>query len=218
MGFAGITSMLPTIIILLLIKVTFINLTKKIYLYNLITYSGKLGMQTFTKLFEDYQRLDVIKSFHNYENQLDKSNETMIDFSSERIFKYLVRQWKDNDNAYIRQKNQLTGRYEILKPVTYSEDGDAYLRQRIIYIPNSSGTITLEIDQIGKVKVEINENIIKRIYINGNYIDINETIDYQPYVEQDKNGKKLKRLELPIGNIKSLIDQRLIDEGLKSCN
>ena len=105
-----------------------IPLSKLIYLYNQIVYSGKLGTQTFTKLFENKQNLDIIEQFHDFETELDTNGYT-IDLDTDVDFYTLLEYIVPTGSIYtsvgefVRARDPNDKRYKLYQKIKGQDYG-----------------------------------------------------------------------------------------------
>lgn len=69
---------------------TSIPLIDLLYYYNLISFSNKLGQQTLTSIFADFQNMGTIQKYHNYEAVLDKTAPILKSIDSSDIYPYIA--------------------------------------------------------------------------------------------------------------------------------
>ena len=69
---------------------TSIPLIDLLYYYNLISFSNKLGKQTLTSIFADFQNMGTIQKYHNYEAVLDKTAPALTSVDSSNIYPYIA--------------------------------------------------------------------------------------------------------------------------------
>ena len=202
-------------------------LSKLLFLYNLITYSGKLGTQTFTKLFENKQELDIIKDYHNYITDLDKSLEMITldeDFDFNELLQYIAPKGSIyySYNQYIRAKNA-KGEYvlyEHKRNDSYLDDSEpefdyADLFGEEEYSSRSSNYVPVNINPKSKsVSYKFNEKHVKLLGFNEDTGEItqikvgNKTIK----IPTDKL-KSIYKADLKQGKI---IDYQLVDDIIEN--
>ena len=68
------------------------DLTDLFFLYNLCTYQNKLGENTLTRIFEDSRDWGIIPSFYQYENEMDRTIDIILDnsFTKDDLVKYIA--------------------------------------------------------------------------------------------------------------------------------
>ena len=202
-------------------------LSKLLFLYNLITYSGKLGTQTFTKLFENKQELDIIKDYHNYITDLDKSLQMINlneDFDFDELLQYIAPKGSIyySHNQYIRAKN-VKGEYILYKHNdnnSYSDESEpefdyADLFGEEEYSSRQSDYTPVTINRKSKsVSYKFNDKHVKLLGFNEETGEItqirvgNKTIN----VTSDKL-KSIYKADLKQGKI---IDYQLIDDIIEN--
>lgn len=69
---------------------TSIPLIDLLYYYNLISFSNKLGQQTLTSIFADFQNMGTIQKYHDYVAVLDKTALALTSVDSSNIYPYIA--------------------------------------------------------------------------------------------------------------------------------
>ena len=90
-----------------------IPLYNLLYLYNQVVFSNKLNTFSLTKLFENNLNMDIIKSYYDFVNSLDKSDLTLKMISLEEVLPYIVEAKSIYRKSAKYIKNKSSGRYLV---------------------------------------------------------------------------------------------------------
>lgn len=145
-----------------------IILTDLFFLYNMITYSNKIGQNTLTPIFNDILEFGFMKEFFNYEAQLDKSGDLdrLIDFND-----------NDTNNKIIRYISQRGSLYSSYLSFIYNKL-EATNRSSVFYKPQETKMVNQDEDQV---------------YDEQNYEE-DQNYDDESYDEDDQSSKAPKRI------------------------
>lgn len=107
---------------------TTIPLIDLLYYYNLVTFSNKLGQQTLTSIFSDFQNMGVIQKYHEYQAMVDKYKHELTSTSESNLYPYVASfnsPYSATDKVIFYRDTKRSFTPQLLRKLTKKEFEDA---------------------------------------------------------------------------------------------